>query len=453
MESKLNIEASSTFLNELINIMEITPLEDWMARKLKLKGRLSIAQLQNYQMGKFRESFEHVKSHSRFYREYLRGIESESIRSMEDVAHVPFTEPGMLTDHPNDFLCVSPGEISRIVALSTSGTMGRPKRIAFTPDDQELTVDFFHHGMMTLADSSDRVVIFMPGKTEGSVGDLLCRGLSRLGCESILFGPIADYDRALKTLMDEQATCAVGIPSQLFALSKISTEQVHLKSVLLSTDYASQAVIDSLKQAWGCEVYDHYGMTEMGLGGAVECAAHQGYHLRDADLLFEIIDPVSGRPVADGEYGEVVFSTLTRRGMPLIRYRTGDSSRFIAQPCPCGSVLKRLERISGRVNQGVMLYDGSVISIAQLDEIIYRERSVFAYIAEMHAKDGCDCLDLTIESAQRAIDSERIVFDLCRNSTIGKLVRQKLLKITVFEGHPGYFTTGTTKRLILDTRN
>jgi phenylacetate-CoA ligase len=433
--------------------MEITPLEDWTARKLKINESLSIAQLQDYQLGKFRESFKYVKSHSRFYREYLRGIDPESIRNMQDVAHVPFTEPDMLAAHFNDFLCVSLGDISRIVTLATSGTTGRPKRVAFTLEDQELTTDFFHHGMMTLADSSDRVVIFMPGQTDGSVGDLLGKGLSRFGCESIVCGPIADYEHALKTLLEVQATCAVGIPSQLLALSRISTKRVQLKSVLLSTDYASQAIIDSLKQAWGCEVYDHYGMTEMGLGGAVECMAHQGYHLRDADLLFEIIDPVSGKPVADDEYGEVVFSTLTRRGMPLIRYRTGDRSRFVVQPCPCGSVLKRLERISGRINQGVALNDGSVISIAQLDEIIYRERSVSAYRAEIHAKDGCDCLDLTIGSAQRAIDSERIVLDLCLNPAIGKLVRQERLKITILEGHPGYFTTGTAKRFILDTRN
>jgi phenylacetate-CoA ligase len=432
--------------------MKISPLENWTAAKLQIKSGLSFSRLQDYQLVKFRETIGYVKSHSRFYKDYLRGIDPETIRSMEDVARLPFTEPSMLTGRFNDFLCASPGDISRIVTLSTSGTTGRPKRIAFTLEDQELTVDFFHHGMRTLADASDRIAIFMPCKTEGSVGDLLSKGLFRFGCESILFGPISDYKYALKMFMDVKPTCAVGIPSQLLALSRISSKQVQLKSVLLSTDYAARAVIDSLQQAWGCEVYDHYGMTEMGLGGAVECDAHHGYHMRSADLLFEIIDSVSGQPVTDGEHGEVVFSTLTRYGMPLVRYKTGDRSRIIAEPCPCGSVLKRMERVSGRINQDVRLSDGTSISIALLDEILYREQCVSAYRAAMYHENGCDCLDLTLESALGAVDIERIVSELCRNYSIGELVKQGRLKLIIHEGSTGYFTTGTAKRWLVDKR-
>jgi phenylacetate-CoA ligase len=258
--------------------MEITPLESWTSRKLRLTERLSISRLERYQLGKLRKTLEHVLSHSRFYKEHLRGINPASIQSMDDVARLPFTQPAELAARPNDFLCVSPRDISRIITLSTSGTTGRPKRIAFTPEDQELTIDFFHCGMTTFADSSDRAVIFLPGKSEGSVGDLLQKALSRFDCEGIISGPVDDYGRALKTLFDIKATCAVGIPSQLLALSRypetgVSTRQIPLKSVLLSTDYIPQAVADSLTQAWQCEVYGHYGMTEMGLGGGVECSA------------------------------------------------------------------------------------------------------------------------------------------------------------------------------------
>jgi hypothetical protein len=112
-----------------------------------------------------------------------------------------------------------------------------------------------------------------------------------------------------------------------------------------------------------------------------------------------------------------------------------------------------LERISGRINQTVQLHGGLSISIAQLDEILYRERCVSAYTAEMHAKDGCDCLDLTIESAQCAIDSEHLMSDLCRNSAIGELVKQGRLNLNIREGPAGYFTTGTAKRFIVDQRN
>jgi phenylacetate-CoA ligase len=423
---------------------EMTSLEKWVEGRLKVKGRVSLPRLQEYQIAQFRETVAYVKLNSRFYKQHLQDIDPDSIQSMKDIESIPFTEPEMLAGHFNDFLCVSPRDISRIVTLSTSGTTGRPKRIAFTPEDQELIVDFFHHGMRTLVQSSDRVLIFMPGETEGSVGDLLSKSLSRLGCESILFGPVVDYGNALKTLLDAKPDCAVGIPSQLFALSRISANRTSLKSVLLSADCSSPAVIDSLKLAWGCEVYDHYGMTEMGLGGALECSAHQGYHMRDADLLFEIIDPVGGRPVKDEEYGEIVFSTLTRRGMPLIRYRTGDWSRLLTPLCPCGSVLKRMERISGRYNQAVQLQDGSRISMGELDEIMYREPCVSAYSAELRMEGGCDCLVLTVASSEgHAIESERIAAELC----------SRKLKLVVRVGDPGYFTNGTAKRFISDKRN
>ena len=109
------------------------------------------------------------------------------------------------------------------------------------------------------------------------------------------------------------------------------------------------AIVKGLQEIWDCAVYNHYGTTEMGLGGGVECAARRGYHLREADLYFEIIDPLTGGILEDERrYGEIVVTTLTRHGMPLIRYRTGDRSRFIPGNCLCGTLLNTLEKVSGR---------------------------------------------------------------------------------------------------------
>ena len=128
--------------------------------------------------------------------------------------------------------------------------------------------------------------------------------------------------------------------------------------------------MEVLNKVWGCEVFNHYGATEMGLGGGVECVAHRGYHLREADLYFEVVNPLSGEAVRDGEYGEVVFSTLTRRGMPLIRYRMGDRSRFIPGDCPCGTKLKTLEKVRGRFSGFVPVGD-AVLSLPDFDEALF----------------------------------------------------------------------------------
>jgi phenylacetate-coenzyme A ligase PaaK-like adenylate-forming protein len=197
-------------------------------------------------------------------------------------------------------------------------------------------------------------------------------------------------------------------------------------------------------------VYGHYGMTETGLGGGVECAARDGYHLREADLLFEVVDPSSGRPVPDGEYGEVVFTTLTRRGMPLVRYRTGDRARFLTEACPCGTVLRRLGRVTNRLAEPVTLSGGGTLSIALLDEVIYREPSVAAYAAALYTKDGQDCLHITVLPAGGRAELD-IVSRRLRSALPDVFSGGLLLELTA--GDAGYFTTGTLKRSITDHRN
>ncbi len=111
--------------------------------------------------------------------------------------------------------------------------------------------------------------------------------------------------------------------------------------------------------ALGCEVFAHSGLTETGFGGGVECGAHQGYHLREADLFVEIVDPGTGRPLPDGEPGEIVVSTLCRLAMPLIRYRTGDLGHLLPGPCVCGSPFRRLGAVAGRI---VRTQDGFAVA-------------------------------------------------------------------------------------------
>jgi phenylacetate-coenzyme A ligase PaaK-like adenylate-forming protein len=227
------------------------------------------------------------------------------------------------------------------------------------------------------------------------VGDLLAIALQRLGAQPIKHGVGRDISETLDVMNQEQVKGLVGIPTQVLVLARYG-ERLTLKSVLLTTDHVPDAIARAVEHAWDCRVYNHYGMTEMGLGGGVECQARRGYHLREADLYFEIVNPVTGEPVAEGETGEVVFTTLTRRGMPLIRYRTGDISRFIPGDCPCGTTLKTLERVRQRASGDITIGDQWQLTIADLDEALFSLESVLDFAATISREGVQDCLQLEV---------------------------------------------------------
>jgi phenylacetate-CoA ligase len=436
--------------------VKLTPLEPWIAATI---GRpdlpLTREALSAYQLARLNETLELVQSKSAFYRGRL-GERPVALNHLDDLADLPFTTADDVRNAPLDLVCVRQDDVERIVTLPTSGTTGAPKRIYFTADDQELTRDFFHHGMSTFVGAGDRVLILLPGSLPGSVGDLLREGLARLGVTGIPHGPVSDAARTLRVMADERVTALVGIPVQVLGLAKLALDDPGrapsaLHSVLLSTDHLPLTVARVIERAWGCTVYDHYGTTEMGLGGGVDCRALAGYHLREADMLFEIVDPLTGRPVPDGENGEVVFTTLTRRAMPLIRYRTGDVARFIPEPCPCGTLLKRMAHIEHRLVDALTLPDGTVVRQREFDAVLLPIDAVADFkILFAHAEEPAK---LTVEikslGATRP-DRDRVLRQLAAMPLLAKAVAGGYLVIDVREWQTGpQVNSGTGKRQIV----
>ena len=277
-----------------------------------------------YTREKLEETIEYAKANSPFYREKIGELPFEEI---------PFTTGDDLREREMDMLCVRPSEISRIVTMDTSGTTGRPKRIHFTREDQELTVDYFNHGMRLIVDETDKVLILMPAASEGSIGLLLGKGLRDLGAEVIEYGLPGkkDAEKILNLIREEGVTSVVAMPTHMVAIARQAEkeaeaggEEVYLRSVLLSAEFVPDSTAMMLEDVFQCMVFEHYGMTEMGLGCAVSCGYSRGYHLREADLYIELINPLTGEVVPETEgkntpgfsnYGEIVFTTLDRKSV------------------------------------------------------------------------------------------------------------------------------------------
>jgi phenylacetate-coenzyme A ligase PaaK-like adenylate-forming protein len=388
-----------------------TPLETWAINKIgdRRAGTLTRARLEAYQLQRLKETVTLARDKSPFYRRLLQQHPAERIGSLTDLQAFPFTTAGDIRRNPLLFLCVSQDQISRVVTLNSSGTTGRPKRIFFTAGEQEFIVDFFHYGMSTLVQPGDTVLILLPGELPGSVGDLLVKALGRMRVRGIAHGFVQDPLATLGIMTSERVDAVVGIPTQLLALAncrppgqKAGPER--LKSLLLTADHVPRAIVQRLEKRWRCRVYNHYGMTEMGLGGGVECEALAGCHMREADLFFEIIDPATGAVLPEGREGELVFTTLTRRGMPLIRYRTGDMAGFIPGPCPCGSVLKRMSPVKDRVKGRIALAGGGLLSMSLLDEALFAVEGVLNFQAAVSSGEKGDVLAVKAQLAGWAAD-------------------------------------------------
>jgi phenylacetate-coenzyme A ligase PaaK-like adenylate-forming protein len=334
-----------------------------------------------------------------------------NLESLEDINRLPFTEAKNLEEGIEEFLCVSPGKIPRIVSMFTSGSTGLPKRIGFTGEDIENTVRYFAYGMGQMVAPGDRVLICLPGENEYGVSHLLSLGVKKLGATPITYGNIRDPGDAAFLIADASPSCIVGIPVQILAAaehcSRVYSEN-GVKSVLLTTDYASRSLRRRIARSLKCRVLNHYGSTEMGYGGALECEQDGGLHLREMDLYFEVIDVNSGRPTKFGDEGELVFTTLSRQGMPLIRYRTGDFTRILPDKCRCGRVLRRIAA-PWRRHRGIICLGGKFITMPELDELMFLNRRIADYSASVTGSgSGRNALELRVWVFDEYLDTVKL---------------------------------------------
>ena len=288
-----------------------------------------------------------------------------------------FTTPEDLIARPADFVKVSQGEVKRIVSLRSSGSTGPAKRLYFTAGDLERTIEFFRSGMAHIARPGDRAAACIGSLSPDGLGRLLEEGLRRLGTEPLLLGAVRDYGETVSALRAFRPHTIVGLPVQVRRLCLLAPE-LRPRTVLLSGDYPAESLRETLERIWGCTVFDHYGMTESGLGFAVQCPALEGRHVRGDELEVEILEPGTDRVLPVGEWGEIVFTTLRREAMPLRRYRTGDYGRLLPGVCPCGYAGPRLDKVLGRLTERA-----KPISIYTLDEALLGWDELYDYAASL----------------------------------------------------------------------
>ena len=367
----------------------ISPINTWVEKKTGLSGNLTANTLERWQKGKLRDAIEYAKFNTRFYR--------GKIDLSMALADLPFTLPSDIANDPYAFLAIPQNRVARVTTLANSGTTILKKRIFFSESDLERTRDFFSVGMSTMVSKGERVQILISNRTENSLGTLLKQSLERIDVSAEIYGAIRSVSDAIE--LSKDADCLVGMPAELLYMSH-AAPSLRPRSVLLAADTAPRAVVERIKENWKCNLFTHYGHSEFGYGLAVDCNEHNGLHLRDADNIFEIIDIKTQKRALQGEPGEIVITTLSNEAMPLIRYKTGNISRLLTEPCKCGSQLHRLGNIEGRISDNIPITGNKTISIHQLDNILFANSFVRGFEASVSQEKDNIILYLTVDSTQ-----------------------------------------------------
>ncbi len=388
--------------------MKKSNLDNWIL-KTEALPELTREGLDALQLRRLNEVLARVTARGGAYRDY-----PDHLDSLQELQTLPFTTAEMLAKAPGKFLLTSQSEVSRVISGATSGTTAPPKRVFYTQRDTEHTVGFFTAGIGEMLLPGEKCFIAFPFTGPFGLGDLIAQAVERLGGIPIRAGFGQTWGE-LRTLVEEtQPETYIGFPVALLGLCRMYGEGFPIRKALLSADACPDGIMEELEAALGNPLYPHYGSRECGLGGAITCPAFEGMHLRENHIIPEIIDE-QGNVLPDGQYGELVITTIGLEAMPLIRYRTGDYTRILPR-CPCGSVTKRIGKVSRREgNLSMEALDNALFRVTELvdcricfDGTLRIEASVTAPCREQQLTEAAQRLypqwnlELTVQKARQS---------------------------------------------------
>ncbi|MGN0689281.1 MAG: phenylacetate--CoA ligase family protein [Oscillospiraceae bacterium] len=337
-----------------------------------------------------------------FYGKKLKEAGVTSLNSAEDFEKLPFSEKKDLRDaYPLGLMTAPEDKIVRI--HSSSGTTGTPVIIPYTAKDvDDWAIQFKRCYEMAGITPMDRIQV-TPGYGLWTAGIGFQNGAEKLGAMVIPMGP-GNTDKQLQMMMDMKSTvlCSTSSYSLLLAeeIEKRGIkDKIHLKKGVIGSERWSDKMRENISSKLGIELYDIYGLTEIyGPGIGISCKENCGMHYWDDYIYIEIIDPVTGKNLPDGETGEIVITTLVKEGAPLIRYRTHDLSRIIPGDCKCGSKFPRIDTIMGRTDD-MMKIKGVNVFPSQIEEVLgtFPEISSEYQIRISHL-DGKDTMRIYVET-------------------------------------------------------
>lgn len=375
-----------------------------MLRRFPPKITLS-DELPAHQLAGLQWTVRHAFNNSPFYRESLTsaGVRPEEITSLDDLRRLPFlTADDLAAGYPFALRAAEFKDLVRIHA--SSGTTGKRKVLCYTRKDIDDWQDMFARCYeLAGLTCEDRVQIAV-GYGLWTAGIGFQQACEHFGALAVPVGP-GNLDIQTTFLIDMQSTvfCCTASMGLLLAEEvqrRGLRDKLGLKKIILGAERSSSAMRDTMRDCLGIEeIYDITGLTEVyGPGTGLSCREDSGIHYWADYYILEVLDPVTLEPVAPGEIGEMVYTTLCKEGAPLIRYRSRDLTRLVEGPCPCGCTMPRHGRILGR-SDDVVIFRGVNIYPGQIDEVLQRVPGIGSEYQLLldHAPDGRDGMLVRVE--------------------------------------------------------
>jgi phenylacetate-CoA ligase len=384
--------------------------------------------LEQLQLERLESTLTRVQMNVPFYRKKFdeTGIDTDNISSVEELRKLPFTtKEDLRENYPYGLFAVPLREVVRVHA--SSGTTGSSTVVGYTQNDirtwANLTARVLTAGGVTKDDVVQ--ISFGYGLFTGGFG--LHYGAERLGA-SVIPMSSGNTARQIKIMQDFKSTALICTPSYALLIADtvydmgININTLSLKFGLFGAEPWSDGMRKEIQEKLKITATDNYGLSEvMGPGVSGECLEQNGLHINEDHFLVEAVNPETLEPVADGEIGELVITTLTKEAFPVIRYRTRDLTRIISEPCPCGRTFKRMQKVMGR-DDDMLIVKGVNVFPSQIESVLFNiEGTEPHYQIILDRKDAMDEMTVLVEVA------ESIFFDEVKEqSNLIELIKKSL---------------------------
>ena len=366
------------------------------------------------QLKRLQATIERVYATVPFYRDKFREfkVSPENIKTLDDLRRLPFlTKQDLRDNYPYGLFAVPMDQVVRIHA--SSGTTGKPTVVGYTQRDINTWAELIARALSSGGASRGDIIhnAYGYGLFTGGLG--IHYGAERLGASVI---PVSggNTQRQITIMKDFKPTILTATPSYTLHLAEVAKDMgvdfrtLDFKSGIFGAEPWSSGMRDQLEEDLGLKAVDIYGLSEvMGPGVAVECVeARNGLHIFEDHFIPEIINPDTGEVLPYGETGELVFTSITKEAFPVIRYRTRDITRFIQEPCICGRTHVRMEKVSGRTDD-MLIIRGVNVFPSQIESVLMEIDEVEPhYQLEVDRKGALDTLSVKVEVNEKIFSDE-----------------------------------------------